>query len=214
MAKYIGPKCKLARRERSSEKNSGFDDLSLKSGVRSSESKCRTDSFPGQHGKNSPRTSSFGKQLRAKQKLRRIYGVLEKQFRGYFEKSSQKKGSTIDNLICFLESRLDNLVYRLGFASTRAEARQIVNHGAILVNAKRVNIPSYQIKPGDVVEVSEKSRAQIRIQAAMELSSQREEIDWIQMNASEFKGSMIRLPNLSDLPPTYDVNSVIELYSK
>lgn len=148
MARYLGPKCKLARREGT--------DLFLKSGVREHKSKCRSEKLPGQHGANKVRLTDFGAQLRAKQALRRLYGVLEKQFRNYYKKASGMAGSTSENLLLLLEARLDNVVYRMGFASTRAEARQLVTHKAILVNEEIVNIPSYLVKPGDVVALRQK----------------------------------------------------------
>lgn len=206
MAKYTGPKCKLSRRE--------GEDLLLKSGIRAHDQKCHSETVPGQHGKGRARLSDFAKQLRAKQKLKRTYGMLEKQFRNYFKKASQQKGSTDENLIRLLEARLDNVVYRLGFGSTRAEARQIVNHKCILVNGKTVNIPSYQVRPGDVVEVREKSRKQVRVQAAIELANQKTDLEWVEAKRKEFKGSLTRLPDMSEMPPTYNVSLVVELYSK
>lgn len=206
MAKYIGPKCKLSRREGS--------DLELKSGIRSHESKCRATK-PGQHGQSrSGRASEYGVQLRAKQKIRRIYGVLEKQFRRYYEKASRKKGSTGENLLQLLEQRLDNIVYRLGFACTRAEARQLVNHKAVLVNGKSVNIPSYEVSVGDVIAVREKAKKQARIQAALEISAQRKECDWVDVDSKALQGIFKRLPDRADLPPDYDEQHIIELYSK
>lgn len=206
MAKYTGPKCKLSRRE--------GEDLLLKSGIRGHDIKCRSESLPGQHGKNKPRLSDFAKQLREKQKLRRTYGMLEKQFRKYFKIAASKKGSTDENLIQLLETRLDNVVYRLGFASTRAEARQLVSHKCILVNGARVNIPSYVVKKDDVVEVREKARSQLRVQAAIELANQKPDMEWIEVNRNEYKGKLIRLPVMSDMPPTYNVSLVVEFYSK
>lgn len=206
MARYIGPKCKLARREGS--------DLLLKSGVRSLDSKCNLEQQPGQHGGKKGRITDYGVQLRAKQKLKRIYGVLEKQFRNYYKKAASQKGSTGENLLKLLEARLDNVVYRLGFATTRAEARQLVNHKAILVNGITVNIPSYKVKPGDVVEVREKAKSQSRIQAAIGLAEQRAVCEWVNVDAKSMKGGLTALPELTELPVDYNVHLVVELYSK
>lgn len=205
MARYVGPKCKLSRREGT--------DLLLKSGVRSLESKCK-QSAPGQHGAKKPRLSDYALQLREKQKIRRIYGVLEKQFRNYYKKAAQKKGSTGENLLQLLESRLDNVVYRLGFATTRAEARQLVSHKAILVNGTVVNIAAYQVKPGDVVEIRERAKAQARIKAALDLAQQRVSCEWINVDSKAMQGTFLSLPALSDLPSDYKVQLVVELYSK
>lgn len=206
MARYTGPKCKLARRE--------GGDLLLKSGVRSLDSKCNLEQQPGQHGTKKGRLTDYGIQLRAKQKLKRIYGVLEKQFRNYYKKGASQKGSTGENLLKLLESRLDNVVYRLGFATTRTEARQLVNHKAILVNGTVVNIPSYQVKPGDVVEIREKAKKQSRIQAAIGLAEQRAVCEWVSVDTKAMKGSLNALPELSELPADYNVHLVVELYSK
>ena len=170
MARYIGPKCKLSRRE-------GVD-LLLKSGVRSHESKCKSETVPGQHGRSRrPRISDYGVQLREKQKVRRIYGVMEKQFKTYYKNAARMKGVTGDNLLQILESRLDNVVYRMGFASTRAEARQLVSHKAVLVNDKKINIPSYQLSAGDLITLSNGAQAQVRVQQSLDISKNREEID-------------------------------------
>ena len=206
MARYIGPKCKLARREGT--------DLFLKSGVRAHGSKCKQDAQPGQHGARKGRLTDYGVQLRAKQKLKRIYGVLERQFRNYYKSAAQQKGSTGENLLVLLERRLDNVVYRLGFAVTRAEARQLVLHKAILVNGKTVNIASYLVKVGDVVTVREKARSQARIQGALSLAEQRAQCEWINVNAAQFQGSMVNYPMQTELPSDYNVNLVVELYSK
>src|SRR5210317_1162779 len=163
MARYIGPKCKLSRREGT--------DLFLKSGVRSLDDKCNAETVPGQHGNRRARLSDYGVQLREKQKVRRMYGVLEKQFSNYYKKASKSKGNTGENLLSYLEQRLDNVVYRMGFAATRAEARQLVSHKAFHLNGSIVNIPSYQVQPGDALEVREKSKAQLRIKSALELAS-------------------------------------------
>lgn len=206
MARYLGPKCKLSRREGT--------DLLLKSGVRDYKSKCKSEKLPGQHGDKKPRLSGYGVQLREKQKIRRFYGVLEKQFSLYYKHAAKQKGATGENLMAFLERRLDNLVYRMGFASTRAEARQLVSHKAIMVNGKAVNIPSYLVSVGDVISVREKSKAQGRIQAALALSEQRPTCDWINVDAGNFKGTLMRLPVLSDMSSDFNVNLVVELYSK
>jgi small subunit ribosomal protein S4 len=159
MARYIGPKCKLARREGT--------DLFLKSGVRSLESKCKAEAIPGQHGARRSRLSDYGVQLREKQKVRRIYGVLEKQFRNYYKKAASQKGATGENLLRILEARLDNVVYRMGFGSTRSESRQLVAHRSILVNGASVNIASYQVAPGDLISLREKAKKQLRVQSAL-----------------------------------------------
>ncbi len=206
MARYLGPKCRLSRRE-------GVD-LLLKSGVRDHKTKCRSEKQPGQHGDKRPRVADYGLQLREKQKIRRYYGVLEKQFRNYYKKAASKKGSTSENLMRLLESRLDNVVYRMGFASTRAEARQLVSHKAILVNDQVVNIASYSVKPGDVVSVRQKAREQARIQAAVGLSEQRSPCTWISSEAAAYKGTFVALPGLDDLPGDFNVGLVVEFYSK
>jgi small subunit ribosomal protein S4 len=206
MARYIGAKCKLSRREGT--------DLLLKSGVRSLDSKCNLEAKPGQQGGKRSRITDYGVQLRAKQKLKRIYGVLEKQFRNYYKKASNKKGSTGENLLQLLEQRLDNVVYRLGFATTRAEARQLTAHKAIVVNGDVVNIASYTVKPGDVVQIREKAKAQARIKAALGLAEQRASCDWINVDSTSMKGGLTVLPLLADLPVDYNVHLVVELYSK
>lgn len=206
MARYLGPKCKLSRRE-------GCD-LLLKSGVRDHKSKCKSEKLPGQHGDKKPRLNGYGIQLREKQKIRRLYGVLEKQFRGYYKMAARMKGSTGENLMSLLERRLDNVVYRMGFASTRAEARQLVTHKAILVNDKIVNVPSLLVKPGDVISVRQRARSQGRIQAALALSEQRAPCDWITVDTSSCKGTFSTAPTLTDLSSDYNVNLVVELYSK
>lgn len=206
MARYIGPKCKLSRREGT--------DLQLKSGIRAIESKCKLETPPGQHGARRGRTTDYSVMLRMKQMLRRYYGVLEKQFRRYYEQADRGKGSTGDNLLHILESRLDNVVYRMGFASTRSEARQLVSHGSILVNDTRLNIPSYQVKPGDEVKIRNKSKGQLRIKAALELAEQRNQPEWLEVNVKEMKGTFKTFPEMSDLPAEFKVNLVVELYSK
>lgn len=206
MARYLGPKCKLSRREGT--------DLYLKSGVRDHKSKCKAEKLPGQHGDKKPRLSDYGIQMREKQKIRRLYGVLEKQFSNYYKKAAGQKGSTGENLMVLLERRLDNVVYRLGFASTRAEARQLVAHKAILVNDQVVNIPSYLVKPGDAISIRQKAKGQGRIQAAVALSEQRAPCDWLTVDASALKGTFTSVPTLNDLSALYNVNLVVELYSK
>jgi len=207
MARYLGPKCKLSRREGT--------DLGLKSGIRALESKCHYNRAPGQHGATRrAKISEYGLQLREKQKLRRMYGVLERQFRNYFKKAANLKGSTGENLLQLLESRLDNVVYRMGFASTRAEARQLVSHRAILVNGMTVNIPSYQVAPGDVISVRESAKKQQRIKDALQLASQRSTVDWISVDADKMEGVFKAVPARSDLPAEINESLVVELYSK
>jgi small subunit ribosomal protein S4 len=208
MARYIGPKCKLMRRE-------GVD-LNLKSARRALDTKCKIENVPGQHGSaaRKPRLSDYGLQLREKQKLRRTYGVLEKQFRNYYKEASRLKGSTGENLLQLLETRLDNVVYRMGFGSTRAEARQLVSHKSILVNGKSVNIPSYVVKPEDVISVREKSRKQARIGESMSLAEQGGFPDWIEVDHSKFEGKFKALPMRSELPADINESLVVELYSK
>ncbi|VAW48642.1 SSU ribosomal protein S4p (S9e) @ SSU ribosomal protein S4p (S9e), zinc-independent [hydrothermal vent metagenome] len=206
MARYIGPKCKLARREGT--------DLFLKSGVRSIDSKCKIDQLPGQHGAGRKRVTEYGLQLREKQKVRRIYGVLEKKFRLYYKEADRRKGSTGVNLLQILESRLDNVVYRMGFASTRAEARQLVSHKSILVNGKSVNIPSYEVGSGDVIAIREKSRNQTRIATALDLHAQAGTVSWVEVNKSAFEGMFKNAPDRSDLSSDISENLIVELYSK
>ena len=206
MAKYRGPKCKLSRREGT--------DLLLKSGVRDYKSKCKSEKQPGQHGDKRPRLSDYGVQLREKQKIRRLYGVLEKQFHKYYKMAARQKGATGENLMSILERRLDNVVYRMGFASTRAEGRQLVSHRSILVNDKIVNIASYLVEPGDVVAVRQKAKGQGRVQAAVALSEQRSSCDWLTVDVSALKGTFATAPTLNDLSADINVNLVVELYSK
>jgi small subunit ribosomal protein S4 len=206
MARYIGPKLKLSRREGT--------DLFLKSGVRPIDSKCKIDSPPGQHGARRTRLSDYAVQLREKQKVRRFYGVLEKQFRNYYKRAEKQKGATGENLLRLLESRLDNVVYRMGFGSTRAEARQLVSHKCITVNGEKVNIPSYQVQPEDVIGVTDKARSQLRIQSALQLAGQRASIDWVEVDASKIEGVFKRHPDRSELPPDINENLIVELYSK
>jgi len=206
MARYIGPKCKLSRREGT--------DLFLKSGVRALESKCKVEAIPGQHGARRGRLSDYGVQLREKQKVRRIYGILEKQFRNYYKEAARRKGATGENLLQLLESRLDNVVYRIGFGSTRSEARQLVSHKAVLVNGDVVNIPSYQVKAGDVVSLREKARKQLRVQSAMALAAQRGEPEWIEVNADKLEGVFKAMPDRQELTSEINENLIVELYSK
>ena len=206
MARYLGPKCKLARREGT--------DLFLKSGVRPIDSKCKADTIPGQHGQRRGRLSDYGVQLREKQKVRRTYGVLERQFRGYYKEAARLKGATGENLLQLLECRLDNVVYRMGFGSTRAEARQLVSHKSICVNGEVVNIPSFQVAVGDVVGVREKSKQQLRVKSALDLSAQRSEVDWVSVNSSKMEGEFTRKPDRVDLPSEINENLIVELYSK
>jgi len=206
MARYIGPKCKLSRREGT--------DLFLKSGVRSIESKCKIDQLPGQHGAGRKRVTEYGLQLREKQKVRRMYGVLEKKFRLYYKEADRRKGSTGVNLLQILESRLDNVVYRMGFASTRAEARQLVSHKSVLVNGKSLNIPSYEVSPGDVVSIREKSQKQTRIATALELSAQAGQISWVEVDSAKFEGTFKNVPDRADLSGDIAENLIVELYSK
>ena len=206
MARYIGPKCKLSRREGT--------DLFLKSGVRALESKCKPESVPGQHGARRGRLSDYGVQLREKQKVRRIYGVLEKQFRNYYKEAARLKGATGENLLQLLESRLDNVVYRMGFGATRSEARQLVAHKAILINGQVVNIPSYQVKAGDVVSLREKAKKQLRVQSALALAAQRGEPEWIEVNVDKLEGTFKSVPDRAELSSDINENLIVELYSK
>ncbi|MBR1374971.1 MAG: 30S ribosomal protein S4 [Cardiobacteriaceae bacterium] len=206
MARYIGPKCRLARRE-------GVD-LELKSRVRDLKSKCNMDTAAGQHGARRGRLSDYGGQLREKQKVKRIYGVLERQFRIYYKKAAQRKGSTGENLLQILECRLDNVVYRMGFGSTRAESRQLVSHGAIEVNGQRVTIASYQVKAEDIISVREKSRSQVRIQTSLSLAEQHGFVDWVEVDTKKMSGQFKRIPERIDLSPDINESLIVELYSK
>lgn len=206
MARYIGPKCRLSRREKT--------DLGLKSGIRDLETKCKLDRTPGQHWQRRGRTTDYGMQLRMKQMMRRYYGVMEKKFRLYYEEADRLKGSTGENLLRLLESRLDNIVYRMGFAVTRAEARQLVSHKSILVNGAVVNIPSYSVQPNDVISIREKAKKQLRITAAVDLAQQREPIAWVDVDAKELSGVFKSYPDANQLPTEFKVNYVVELYSK
>ncbi len=206
MARYLGPTCKLSRREGT--------DLFLKSGIRPLESKCRAESIPGQHGQRRTRLSDYGVQLREKQKVRRLYGILETQFRNYYKAAAGQRGATGENLLRLLEQRLDNVVYRMGFGSTRAEARQLVSHNCVLVNGKKANVPSFQVNAGDVVSIREKSRNQLRIQSALQLAAQRGEVEWVEVDAGKMQGTYKRLPDRADLPAEINENLIVELYSK
>lgn len=206
MARYIGPKCKLSRREAT--------DLGLKSRARALDSKCNMEKAPGQHGERRRRLSDYGLQLREKQKVRRIYGIMERQFRNYYKKAAQQKGATGDNLLQMLERRLDNVVYRMGFAVTRAEARQLVSHKAILINGAAVNIPSYQVSPEDVVTVREKARDQVRIQNSLALAEQFGFPEWMEVDAKGMSGVFKRFPDRVDLPAEINEQLIVELYSK
>jgi small subunit ribosomal protein S4 len=206
MARYIGPKCRLSRREGT--------DLQLKSGIRSIETKCNLERTPGVHWQRRGRGTDYSVQLRMKQMMRRYYGVLEKQFRNYYFEADRLRGSTGDNLLKLLESRMDNVVYRMGFAATRAEARQLVSHKCLKVNGSVVNIPSYQIKAGDVVEIRERAKSQLRIKAALELAQQRAPLSWFEVDAKAMQGSLKSQPEVTELPAEFKVNLVVELYSK
>ncbi|QIZ78480.1 30S ribosomal protein S4 [Ferrimonas lipolytica] len=206
MARYLGPKLKLSRREGT--------DLFLKSGVRAIDSKCKIDTVPGQHGARRSRLSDYGVQLREKQKVRRIYGILEKQFRNYYKDAARQKGNTGENLLVLLESRLDNVVYRMGFGATRAEARQLVSHKAIKVNGRVVNIPSFRVSPNDIVSVREKSQKQARIKGALEVAGQREKPTWVEVDGAKMEGTFKRFPERSDLSAEINEQLIVELYSK
>ena len=207
MARYTGPSCKLARREGT--------DLFLKSGLRSLDSKCKAETPPGMHGAKRGRASDYALQLREKQKLRRMYGVLERQFRNYYKAAARKKGSTGENLLQLLECRLDNVVYRMGFASTRAEARQLVAHKGILVDGKVVNVASYQVAPLQSISVREKAKKQTRIADALKIAEQRGGAPgWIEVNSSKLDGIFKAVPDRAELPAEINESLVVELYSK
>ncbi|MBK1781395.1 30S ribosomal protein S4 [Advenella sp. WQ 585] len=207
MARYTGPKCKLSRRE-------GID-LFLKSARRSLDSKCKLDSKPGQHGRTSgARTSDYGLQLREKQKLKRMYGVLEKQFRKYFAEAERRRGNTGETLIQLLESRLDNVVYRMGFGSTRAEARQLVSHGAIELNGHKADIPSMLIKSGDIISVREKSKGQARIKESLDLATGNGLPQWVEVDAAKLTGTFKQAPDRADVARDINESMVVELYSR
>lgn len=207
MARYIGPKCKLARREGT--------DLFLKSGVKPIDAKCNINTVPGMHGQQRRgRLSEYGLQLREKQKVKRIFGVLEGQFRRYYKEAARLKGSTGENLLQLLEGRLDNVVYRAGFGATRAESRQLVTHKGIMVNGSRVNIPSYQVKPGDVVSVAPKAKEQLRIQNALELAKQREASEWLEIDEKKLEATFKAVPDRAELSSSINEQLIVELYSK
>ncbi len=207
MARYTGPKCKLARREGT--------DLFLKSARRSLDSKCKLDTKPGQHGvRSGMRMSDYGNQLREKQKLRRTYGILERQFRRYFGEAARRKGSTGTNLLQLLESRLDNVVYRMGLGSTRAEARQLVTHGSITVNGKVLNVPSALVNSSDIVGVTEKARGQLRIQDALQLAEKVGFPSWVEVDVKKMSGTFKGAPDRSEFGQDINESLVVELYSK
>ena len=206
MARYRGPSLRLSRREGT--------DLFLKSGARSIESKCNMETAPGVHGLRRGRLSDYGVQLREKQKVRRMYGVLEKQFRNYYKKAASQKGNTGENLLSLLEKRLVNVVYRMGFGCTRAEARQMVSHKAFKVNGQVVNIPSYQVQDGDEIEVRERKKSHLRIASALKIAASREECDWVEVDDKNLKGVFKSAPDRADLGTEINENLIIELYSK
>jgi small subunit ribosomal protein S4 len=207
MARYLGPKCKLSRREGT--------DLFLKSGVKSLESKCKLEVPPGGiKGERRARVSGYGLQLREKQKLRRMYGVLERQFHRYYQQAAGRPGATGETLLQILESRLDNVVYRMGFAATRSEARQLVSHGAVVVNGARVNIPSYQCKAGEVIGLAEKAQKQARVAQALQIRTQTGFPDWVEVDEKKFSGVLKSLPERGDILPDINESLVVELYSK
>lgn len=206
MSRYLGPKCRLSRREGT--------DLFLKSGIRSHETKCHAETLPGQHGSKKPRLTDYAVQLREKQKVRRLYGVSEGQFKNHYKRAVKAKGATGERLLQILEGRLDNVVYRMGFASTRSEAKQLVSHKTIEVNGKLVNIPSHQVFPQDVVCVAEKGRNQLRIKAALELAKQRKFPSWIETDVEKMAGIYKSVPERSELPKDLNESLIVELYSK
>ena len=207
MARYIGPKAKLSRREGT--------DLFLKSARRSISDKCKFEAKPGQHGRISgARMSDFGLQLREKQKVKRMYGILERQFRRYFEEAERRRGNTGSNLLSLLESRLDNVVYRMGFGSTRAEARQLVSHKAILVNGKPVNIPSLMVKSGDVIAVREKSAKQARVMEALQLAGQIGFPAWVEVSSDKAEGTFKKAPDRDEFGADINESLIVELYSR
>ena len=207
MARYLGPKAKLSRREGT--------DLFLKSARRALSDKCKLDSKPGQHGRTSgSRTSDFGNQLREKQKVKRMYGILERQFRRYFAEAERRKGNTGETLLQLLESRLDNVVYRMGFGSTRAEARQLVSHAAITVNGSVVNIPSMQVRAGDVIAIREKAKKQTRIQESLNLAQQVGAINWVSVDAAKLEGTFKQVPDRDEISGDINESLIVELYSR
>ena len=207
MARYTGPTCRLSRREGT--------DLMLKSRARALDSKCKLDTPPGQHGaRRTRRMSDYALQLREKQKLRRIYGILERQFRNYYKRAAKRKGATGENLLQLLECRLDNVVYRMGFGATRAESRQLVSHRAVMVNGRCVNIPSYQVKANDVIAIREKAKKQARIQDSLTIAEQLGFPEWVDVDATKMEGTFKAVPDREDLPPDINEQLVVELYSK
>ena len=207
MARYTGPRCRLSRRE-------GMD-LMLTSRTRPLDSKCKLDAPPGQHGaRRQRRMSDYALQLREKQKLRRIYGVLERQFRNYYKRAARQRGATGDNLLRLLECRLDNVVYRMGFGSTRAESRQLVNHKSVMVNGSCVNIPSHQVSVSDVISIREKAHKQQRIQDSLTLTEQYGFPGWVEVDTAKMEGVLKAVPDREDLPPDINEQLVVELYSK
>jgi small subunit ribosomal protein S4 len=207
VARYIGPKAKLSRREGT--------DLFLKSARRSLDSKCKLDVKPGQHGvKSGARTSDYGNQLREKQKVKRMYGILERQFRRYFAEAERRKGNTGETLLRLLEARLDNVVYRMGFGSTRAEARQLVSHKALTVNGIVVNIASYQVRAGDVVAIREKSKKQVRIMESLALAEQIGLASWVSVDAKKMEGTFKSMPDRSEVAMDVNESLIVELYSR
>ncbi|TVQ84804.1 MAG: 30S ribosomal protein S4 [Chromatiaceae bacterium] len=206
MARYVGPTCKLARRE-------GVD-LGLKSRARALETKCKLDKQPGQAVERRRRLSDYGVQLREKQKVRRIYGVMERQFRNYYKAAAQGKGATGENLLQMLERRLDSVVYRMGFGATRAEARQLINHRGVLVNGRVISIASYQVSPEDEIAVREKAQKQVRVQSAVALAEQNGFPDWVEVDTKGLKGVLKRIPDRVDLPSDINESLIVELYSK
>jgi len=207
MARYLGPKCKLSRREGT--------DLYLKSGIRALDTKCKLDTLPGPATARRGRPSDYATQLREKQKLRRMYGVLERQFRNYYKKAAQQKGSTGENLLQLLECRLDNIVYRMGFGCTRSESRQLISHKAILVDDVIVNVASYQVSASQTITVREKAKKQTRIADALELAKNNRGIpEWIELDSKKMEGVFKSVPERSDLPAEINESLVVELYSK
>lgn len=209
MARYTGPTCKLARREGA--------DLGLKSTARALDSKCKLEQKPGQHGATARKgkMSDYATQLREKQKVKRIYGLLERQFRNYYKKASNRKGNTGENLLQLLETRLDNVIYRMGFAVTRASARQLVSHRGVTVNGKSVNLPSYQVKAGDAIALAERAQKQLRVQEALNVSQQMDlHPSWVEVDAKKFAGVFKAVPDRADLPSDINEALIVELYSK
>ncbi|VFP84199.1 30S ribosomal protein S4 [Candidatus Erwinia haradaeae] len=206
MARYLGPTLKISRREGT--------DLFLKSGIRAIDTKCKLDKSPGQHGARKMRLSDYGVQLREKQKVRRMYGILERQFHNYYKTATRLRGNTGDNLLSLLEGRLDNVVYRMGFGATRAEARQLVSHKSIMVNRRVVNIASYQVALNDVISIRAKAKKQSRVQAALELANQREHPTWLTVDVNKMEGIFKYVPGRTDLTADINEHLIVELYSK